>query len=611
MRPASAPPGAGHGALAGSTGSWSREVPSPWAEHRVTLEVVPIRRHARHTRSLSELLGVEVPAEEAEAAPAADDAPPPAADVGSTQLASPLSPAPATPTTAPRPGTGALFTSSEVVAPLYEAESAFKLASLRAALEATELFAGLSPTKLDAVIARASVRVLPRYHVVYRAGARAEGQPLYVWLPGVGGDGEVRLNGAVTDEAARAAAARASAQAARAERKVAGTPGHVTTPFGAAAARTEVLDPAAVVFGVEGCARDAEERVRADTADIQGGPVTVLLVPAHALPPEAVQRATSIANLRLLRRVRGPSLFAEIPPFEMVPVAQELRVVHAKAGQVIAREGEDLPVLFTVVQGTVASWTGGEARMDARHAAGGAARRTNNRGAGGSRLSSSALRGRAASLGAAGRAARDQASAPITLEAESALGAHFGLEALSAWLQLGDEGRARVTATYVAETPAWLVVATPAAFALMFEAVGALAVRTEALFVNEARLREAAQQAALKTREIASMRSQCRVASWNRFGAPIDNQIDLKRVYGKPVIPTSRPPVIAAERGAAHGQEGDRGRRALGTAAAAGHRGDTTGDEAWGGTIMMKAVNLNVPSICALRFSHLLTRHVF
>lgn len=399
----------------------------------------------------------------------------------------------------------------------FSPEAAHRLKALAASLEQTELFAGIPPNTLRRLVAGASVRVLPRYQVIYRAGARAQGQALYVWLPAAGGTGSVLLNGAATDEEAKAAAARAYADAAAA---TVGTP---RAAFGAELATPLAPPtPAAVVFGLEGCALSSAERGRADTATVEGGAVTVLLLSPSALPREVASRATELANERLLARVRAQHLFAEAEPVALRALLRHTQLRHFEPGQLAAQEGDDANALYTVVRGALTSWVSAER--------GGSGGGTGARAAGG--LGHSERR-----AGAAGRE-----RAPIVLDA-AAPGTlvHYGLEAVSAWLATGETGRTKLLASYRAVGEGADVLVVPAsAFQELLEAVGGLGAKVEAGLVALDRQRARAAQAAQRSVELEEMRRQCREASWNRFGAPIDSQIDLMRVFGRPTIPVRR-----------------------------------------------------------------------
>mgnify|MGYP003684455215 CR=1 FL=1 len=122
---------------------------------------------------------------------------------------------------------------------------------------------------------------------------------------------------------------------------------------------------------------------------------------------------------------------------------------------------------------------------------------------------------------------------------------HFGLEAVSGWLQSGEAGRTRLGASYAAGAGgARLLVVAPDAFPLLLEAVDGLGAKVDAALAELDALRASAARAAMQSVELDEMRRQCRAASWHRHGAPIEDTIDLMRVFNRPAIPTWRDPAF-------------------------------------------------------------------
>jgi CRP-like cAMP-binding protein len=397
-----------------------------------------------------------------------------------------------------------------------------RLEALAISLEATELFAGVARHKLRRLVAHSSVRTLPRYQVIYRAGARAHGQALYVWLVALGGGGSVLLDGAPTAEEQRMAAAQAQAHEAAASRGASG----------AAAAAAEQAPQSAIVFGYEGCTRGAELRVRAESATVDGGSVSVLVVRAHDLPAEVVARATALANARLLARAESAqhsTLFASVPESNRAELSKLLRaaeLVRLRPDQLVAREGDETGRLYTIVEGSVRSWT--ELRASAQRTAGKAA----GSGQGGGASSADGGKRRAP--------ARVAQSPSIQLGASTRAGLHFGLEALAAFLQAGEARRGRLGACYAAGPEgALLLVLQPHDLPRLADALPAegLADKVDQLLSALGSTRARAQQAEAMSREMDAMRAQCRESSWSTYGASIESRMDLMRVFGKPVLP--------------------------------------------------------------------------
>ncbi|KAJ1624943.1 hypothetical protein T492DRAFT_1043226 [Pavlovales sp. CCMP2436] len=491
---------------------------------RIPLEVVPIRRHAEHTSSVVELLaGLRTavdwqPRAQLQSAGAVTPATPARPQTaGTARRVSPLA-VPAAPTvpagggwssdwqpttlqaageSGAKEGAGREADGGSLLPPM-SASAACRLESLTTALGECELFAGLPRALLRRIVAGASVRELPRYQQVYRQGARAVGLPLYVWLPLLGGSGEVKLNGAATDEAVRARRVVAADSAAQAN--FANTPGR-------GGGRAVML--LSVCFGVEGCARGASERVRADTVTVEGGSATVLCVWPDSLPREVGMRATALANARCLRAVRGQHIFAEAGGIFSAQLIQLLRLTELRTlrpGEHVLHEGDETAALYTVVSGAVRSWVRPEGRSSP--------------GGGGGSL---------------------RQCSPIVLDAAAEGPVHFGLEAVAAWLQTGGTELAQVGASFAASDEGASLLFVPAvAFQQLLKAVPGLGPKVEAALLALERARETSADLRQSTLELDLMRHQCRATSWNRYGAPIDSAIDLMRVAGRPAIPTSR-----------------------------------------------------------------------
>lgn len=197
------------------------------------------------------------------------------------------------------------------------------------------LFAGCAEWELLAVLKASRVLSAPRYQVLFREGAPAEGGALVLVAAG-----SIRLRGFDEREAL--------------VRPADGALEGPACASGRAPAPPEWrADLAGAALGIEAAASDAAAsgRRRADTATV-AEPALLILVDPSAMPHAAREHARALANARLLTPVgRSHPIFGGLRPLQLRAVSRLFAFVAVPAGAQLLRQGEAANSFFELVAG--------------------------------------------------------------------------------------------------------------------------------------------------------------------------------------------------------------------------------------------------------------------
>lgn len=345
-------------------------------------------------------------------------------------------------------------------------------------LSQLSFFQGMTEEELRPIVASASKRVVGRYAVVYREGAPARGQPLYIVLPSPGRVARSSASGGGDTHSSRPHSATTSPRSSRRSSFT------TLARSSAGAGPQEACD----MFGMESCTLDSEERVRLQTAHVVDGSATLLVLPPDSLPVALRRKATCLCNTQLLSGATGVHPLTQST--KLSAVVPHMRLCRRAAGERIVTKGARVAGIHIFVAGT-------------------------------------------------GQLQDEDGAAAIELGPTSPVSAAIGLEGLLAWAAGGD-ARAIYEWTVVAKSASTLVFIPLSAYSVLSSAMAAaedLLTMADVMKSSISRALRRQRGAQLRADEFDALREASRRSSWHTYGASIEMRMALLTISKTPVSP--------------------------------------------------------------------------